>query len=144
MKQLFYFIAVFLLYVNCAMAQGFTDTWTQKQLMEPQVLADRMVQNKMGKTLVLNIGPDVVIKGSYNIGPGSDTRNLEKMRIYLQNVPKDREVVLYCGCCPFAKCPNIRPAFKALTEMGYKNARLLNIPHNIKIDWIDKKYPVNE
>lgn len=144
MKQLFYFFAVFLCIANTAVAQGFTDTWTQKQLMEPKVLADRITQNKMNKTVVVNIGPDAVIKGSYNVGPGSDPRNIEKMRVYLQNISKDKEVVLYCGCCPFAKCPNIRPAFKALTDLGYKNARLLNIPHNIKTDWIDKKYPVSE
>jgi hypothetical protein len=50
-------------------------------------------------------------------------------------------VIIYCGCCPFDKCPNIRPAFAALKEMGFKNARLLDLPKNIKADWLDKNYP---
>jgi hypothetical protein len=53
-------------------------------------------------------------------------------------------VVIYCGCCPFAKCPNVRPAFSTLLGMGFKNPRLLNLSHNLKADWIDKGYPLED
>jgi hypothetical protein len=89
----------------------------------------------------LSIGPDAVIKGSQNMGPANDPQNLEKFKAYLKNVKKDKQVVIYCGCCPFDRCPNIRPAFKVLKEMGFKNAKLLNIPQNVKTDWLDKDYP---
>lgn len=111
--------------------------------MNTKVLADKIVQNKMKNTVVINIGPDAVIKNSFNAGPGKDNASIVNMRTYLSKVSKDKEVVLYCGCCPFNVCPNIRPAFKALTDLGFKNAKLLNIPKNIKVDWIDKKYPIN-
>lgn len=124
-------------------AQNFTDSWTSNQLMDTKVLAERIVQNKMKNTLVINIGRDAVIKNSFNAGPGKEVKNIDKLKAHLKNIPKDKEVVLYCGCCPFDKCPNIRPAFKALTDLGYKKAKLLNIPKNIKVDWIDKGYPVN-
>ena len=130
-------------FANQLTAQNFTDPWTPQQLMNTKTLADRIVQNKMKNTVVVNIGPDAVIKNSYNAGVGSDSKNIERLQTYLKNISKDKEIVLYCGCCPFEKCPNVRPAFKAVIAAGYKNAKLLNIPKNIKIDWIDNGYPVN-
>jgi len=61
----------------------------------------------------------------------------------LDKLPRDANVVVYCGCCPFAVCPNIRPAFALLNEMKFKNQKLLNLPKNIKVDWIDHDYPVS-
>lgn len=124
-------------------AQSFTDPWTPQQLLSTKVLSTRITQNKMDQTILINIGPDAVIKNSFNLGPVQNKGNQEKLQNYLKKVSKDKEVVLYCGCCPFEKCPNIRPAFKSLIAMGYKNTKLLNIPKNIKVDWIDKGYPIN-
>jgi len=50
--------------------------------------------------------------------------------------------VIYCGCCPFEHCPNVRPAFQLLNEMKFTNQKLLNLSTNLKTDWIDKGYPV--
>ncbi len=124
-------------------AQNFGDTWTPNQLMDTKTLADKINKNKMKQTVVINIGPDGFIKNSFNAGPGKSKESIDNMRSFLSKVSKDKEVVLYCGCCPFDICPNIRPAFKALTDLGYKKAKLLNIPKNIKVDWIAKGYPVN-
>lgn len=143
MKKLLFFLLLLVGFSNGISAQNFTDTWTSKQLMETKVLSDKIQQNKMKNTFVINIGPDAVIKSSFNAGAAKDAKNLETLKQYLKKIPKDKEVVLYCGCCPFDKCPNIRPAFKMLMDSGYKNAKLLNIPKNIKIDWIDKGYPIN-
>ena len=124
-------------------AQSFTDPWTPQQLVNTKVLSDKINQNKMNQTVVINIGPDAVIKKSFNLGPVQNKGNQVKLQNYLEKVSKDKEIVLYCGCCPFEKCPNIRPAFKSLIALGYKNTKLLNIPKNIKVDWIDKGYPIN-
>jgi hypothetical protein len=56
-------------------------------------------------------------------------------------VPKDADIVLYCGCCPMVKCPNIRPAYRALREMGFQHVRVLNIATNMHEDWFGKGYP---
>ena len=53
-------------------------------------------------------------------------------------------IVIYCGCCPFEHCPNIRPAFNLLNEMGFTNQKLLSLQKNIKADCIDKGYPVSD
>jgi hypothetical protein len=36
----------------------------------------------------------------------------------------------------------VRPAIDALKEMKFTNYYLLDLPNNIKKDWIDKGYPV--
>lgn len=125
-------------------AQQKQDPWTENQLMDPALLASRITENKTKNMVVISVGPEAIIKGSVDIGPTREPENLEKLRTYLKDIPKDKEVVIYCGCCPFVKCPNIRPAFKLLQEMGFKNAKLLNLPKNIKADWLDKDYPINE
>ena len=55
---------------------------------------------------------------------------------------RDREVVIYCGCCPFRRCPNVRPAFELLKELKFTNAKLLNLPTSLQADWTSKDYPM--
>lgn len=143
MKKAIILVILFFGFSSGILAQSLIDPWTPNQLMETKVLANKIQQNKMNNTFVVNIGPDAVIKKSFNAGAAKDAKNLEALKQYLKKIPKDKEVVLYCGCCPFDKCPNIRPAFKMLMDLGYRNVKLLNIPKNIKVDWIDKGYPVN-
>jgi hypothetical protein len=112
--------------------------------MDPAVLAARITENDTKDIVIISVGPEAIIKGSVDIGPTHEPENLEKLRNYLKNIPKGKEIVIYCGCCPFVKCPNIRPAFNLLQEMGFKNAKLLNLPKNIKVDWLDKDYPTND
>ena len=52
--------------------------------------------------------------------------------------------VIYCGCCPFEKCPNIRPAYTALNGMGFKRLRVLVIPADFATDWVGKGYPMQK
>ncbi|HEY4149447.1 MAG TPA: rhodanese-like domain-containing protein, partial [Chitinophagaceae bacterium] len=80
--------------------------------------------------------------GSIDIGPARDKDNLDKLKKQLLALPKDADIIIYCGCCPFEHCPNVRPAFSLLNEMQFTHHKLLNLEHNIKIDWISKGYPV--
>jgi hypothetical protein len=118
-----------------------TEPWQSKQLIEPRDLAFKIEDSKSDQPLILSVGPGAVIKGSVDIGSASVSKNLEKLKQVLLSEKKDRAIVIYCGCCPFEHCPNIRPAFSLLNEMKFTNHRLLNIQHNIKIDWLDKNYP---
>lgn len=120
------------------------DPWIQSQLMEPADLAAMLKDPKAKMPVILCIGPANYIKGAINIGPAKEEANLDKMREYLAKLPKDTSIVIYCGCCPFKPCPNVRPAFRLLNEMKFTNQKLLNLPHNFKTDWIDKGYPVME
>jgi thiosulfate/3-mercaptopyruvate sulfurtransferase len=126
-----------------AQAQAKEEPWTASQLMSTKTLADLINDPKADKPLIINIGPQAVIKGSVDVGPGKEKDNIKKLEKMLSKEDKNREVVLYCGCCPFDKCPNIRPAFSLIKEKGFARAKLLDVPKNIKTNWIDQGYPVN-
>ncbi len=122
------------------------EPWTASQLMEPAELAKILSDPAGRKPYVIDIGTPSLIRGgrikdSIVIGSGSDPKNLEKLRATVSTYSKDADLVIYCGCCPFRDCPNIRPAFKVLQEMKLTRARLLNIPTTLKADWISKGYP---
>ena len=68
---------------------------------------------------------------------------LQKLTAVLKSLDKKKKIVIYCGCCPFEHCPNVRPAIDMLIDMKFTNYFVLNLPHNIKTDWIDKGYPVS-
>ena len=118
------------------------EPWTDKQLKDPAVLAAAIADSKAPRPIIFNIGPVQQIKGAIAIGPASKNANLEKLKQQLAKLPVDKEVIIYCGCCPFSRCPNVRPAFELLQKMKFKNAKLLNLPSNLKDDWISKGYPL--
>lgn len=128
--------------INARQSLDKRDTWTQKDLMQPADLAASIANPKSKKVHIFNIGVVEDIKGAKNIGGASDKANLEKFKQELSKLPKSTQVVVYCGCCPFERCPNIRPAFNLMRGMGFINGKLLNIPTNLKQNWIDKGYPL--
>jgi len=138
----FAFLLFFFASLSFSTYQG-TDPWTQKQLMEPVELADIINKGTTGY-YIYGIGPAAFIKNSVEIGEGRDKKNIQKLKKAVIDLPKDANIVIYCGCCPFADCPNVRPAFELLNQMKFTNHKLLNLSQNFKVDWLDKGYPVNE
>jgi thiosulfate/3-mercaptopyruvate sulfurtransferase len=136
----FRLLVPFLLFAVWAGAQA-PQNWTEDQLLQPEKLAQTIKEGK-GVPVVVSIGPGAIIPGSVAIGMVNEKEGLEKLKQHLATVSKSAEVVIYCGCCPFAHCPNVRPAIALLKEMKFTNYYLLNLPSNIKKDWIDKGYPV--
>jgi hypothetical protein len=118
------------------------EPWTDKQLKDPAVLAAAITDSKAPRPVIFNIGPVQQIKGAIAIGPASKPGNLEKLKQQLAKLPKDTQVIIYCGCCPFRRCPNVRPAFELLQKTKFKNAKLLNLPTSLNDDWISKGYPM--
>ena len=119
---------------------GFTqqqEPWRNDQLLNPADLAATIADKTKEQPVIISVGPSAVIPKSVDIGAAHEANNLKTLEEHLSKVPKDKEVVLYCGCCPFNKCPNIRPSFTLLNTMGFKNPKLLNLPRNVKADWID-------
>ncbi|HEX9509722.1 MAG TPA: rhodanese-like domain-containing protein [Puia sp.] len=118
------------------------DPWKPSQLLAPADLANTINDPKAQQPIIFSIGPGALVKGSIDMGPARDSVNLNKFKLQLSKLPKDALIVIYCGCCPFEHCPNIRPAFTLLNDMKFTRHKLLNIEHNIKTDWINKGYPV--
>ncbi|MBD2703501.1 rhodanese-like domain-containing protein [Spirosoma sp. BT702] len=120
------------------------EPWSPEQLLDPADLAAAIAGPKAEQPLIISIGPAASIKSSVGVGPAGEAENLAKLEKLLSKESKDRQIVIYCGCCPFKNCPNVRPAFTKLNELGFKNHKLLNLAKNLKTDWIDKGYPVVE
>jgi hypothetical protein len=118
------------------------NSWTEKQLKDPAVLAAAIADPKAPRPVIFNIGPVQQIKGAIAIGPATKPDNLEKLKQQLAKLPKDKEVIIYCGCCPYSRCPNVRPAFELLKKLNFTNAKLLNLPTSLNDDWISKGYPL--
>jgi thiosulfate/3-mercaptopyruvate sulfurtransferase len=119
------------------------EPWKSGQLMEPAELAKVISDAEAVKPIIYSIGPAGDIKGNRTMGPAEDPANLERLKASVSELERDADILLYCGCCPFVNCPNIRPAFQLLNDMGFTNHRLLNLSENIKVDWIDKGYPMD-
>lgn len=141
--KIFQIVTLALMTASISFGQSKTEPWNASQLMEPAELAWMITNSSQELPIIINIGPAATIKGSVNIGSASEKVNIDKLRNFLKKQKKTREIVVYCGCCPFDKCPNIRPAFEVLNKMGFKNQKVLSLQKNIKTNWIDMKYPVN-
>jgi thiosulfate/3-mercaptopyruvate sulfurtransferase len=116
--------------------------------MEPRELAARL-QTKGPAPAVFQVGPNVLyrskhIPGAVYAGPAAETQGLAALRAATAKMPREREIVVYCGCCPWDHCPNVKPALDLLRGMGFTRVKALYIPTNFKADWIDRGYPVRE
>jgi len=127
---------------NAPAPLGKPNTWKESQLIQPAELASMIKDPNAKKPLIFNIGVVDDIEGAKSFGASREAENVEKLKKALEGLPKNTFLVVYCGCCPFDRCPNIRPAFSALNDMGFVNARLLNIPRNLKTDWVEKGFPL--
>ncbi|MDR3697120.1 rhodanese-like domain-containing protein [Mucilaginibacter sp.] len=116
--------------------------WSESQLIEPAALSAELKNPGTNAPLIYNIGAVEDIKGAKHIGAVSKAENLEKFKNAVAALPKNTIIIIYCGCCPFTKCPNIRPAFLELKKEGFTNIKVLNLPTNLKSDWIAKGYPL--
>ena len=135
---------VFILVVCAVSAQTNTDPWKKEQLVKPEQLAEELKPANANKPLVYNVGPMGQIKGAVKIGAVSDPKGLQKFNETIATLTdKNRPIVVYCGCCTSQNCPNIRPAFKALHDNGFKHIRVLEIEHGYVEDWQGKGFPVD-
>jgi len=117
----------------------------------PNVIATAALANTLQapdseKPLILNVGPWLLFRQAHipnaeYVGSPTEKQNLEQLRAKVKSLPRNKTIVLYCGCCPWDQCPNIRPAFKELQAMGFTNVKALYIPNNFGADWVAKGYP---
>jgi 3-mercaptopyruvate sulfurtransferase SseA len=99
--------------------------------------------------LIIHVGPPVLFKvghiaGAIAVGQVGDSAGAMQLKQELRQIAKGKKIVLYCGCCPWKNCPNIRPAYAIAHEMGFKNVNVLDLPTNFKLDWEKKGFPVEK
>lgn len=119
-------------------------TWKKEQIMPTAELAEKIKANAKDLPIIFNVGPMENIKSAVFVGRATSATFVDQMRQNLNMVPKTRTVVVYCGCCSFTSCPNLKPAYDALVKLGYTNAKVLDLPEGIKPDWVAKGYPTEE
>lgn len=105
-----------------------------------------MLQTGKQKPLLLQVGSHMLflqahIPGSEYAGPAANDAGVHQLRKRVESLPRDTFIVLYCGCCPWDHCPNVKPADDTLYAMGFKNVRVLYIADNFGTNWVDKGYP---
>jgi hypothetical protein len=125
------------------------DPWTAAQTVQPGQLVSELTQEKDPHVLVIYVGARTLyngahIPGAVYYGPGSTEQGITDLKKYAATLAKNSDVVLYCGCCPLEKCPNLRPAFIALKDMGFARRRVLILPTSFNTDWVEKGYPVQK
>jgi rhodanese-related sulfurtransferase len=117
------------------------------RLIQPEALVNILQDSKAEKPLMIQVGSHVLyaqahIPGSEYIGPASGEAGLQQLRKRLESLPKGKFILLYCGCCPWGHCPNVKPAYDAVVAMGFTNVKVLYIADNFGANWVDKGYPV--
>ena len=118
-------------------------------MISAEELARTLRDEKAERPAMFSVGFRVLfvqahIPGSVFVGPGREEPGLDLLRAAIAKLPKEKAIVLYCGCCPWERCPNIEPAWRVLKEAGFSNVKILMLPMNFGVDWVRKGYPVEK
>jgi len=130
-----------------ALAAAQASAIPESKLIQPDQLLKMLQSSTTEKPLMIQVGSHVLfqqahIPNSEYIGPASSEPGLQQLRKRVESLPKSKFILLYCGCCPWSHCPNVKPAYDALAALGFTNVKVLYIANNFGADWVDKGYPV--
>ena len=125
-----------------------SDPWSSEQTVTAADFAKEL-QQKHDSLRIIYVGVRTLyagahIPGAVFHGPGSNEQGITDLKEYAESLPKNSNIILYCGCCPLEKCPNLRPAFTALRDKGFTRLRVLILPTSFAADWVEKGYPIEK
>ena len=125
------------------------DPWPSSETMQPAVLSKMLTDKYTSVPTVVFVGFRSLYVGGHVPdasfhGPASTEQGLAELKAWATSLPRSTELVIYCGCCPMDKCPNLRPAYTTLSGMGFKKLRVLVLPTSFAADWADKGYPMQK
>jgi len=124
--------------------------WTSAQVIHPADLVHELgASEKAGASVIVYVGFRTLFEGGHIPhavfhGTASKADGLADLRKWATPLPRSTNLTIYCGCCPFDRCPNIRPAYSALHEMGFTHLRVLMLPASFAADWVEKGYPMQK
>jgi hypothetical protein len=136
--------SLLLLVAAVCLCQDASDPWSKSEFIQPATLAQEILAKQ--KPVILSVAFPVLYRNKHiaraiDAGPGSKPEGIALLKKDVAGLPKNADIVLYCGCCPMVKCPYVRPAYKVLKEMGFTHIRVLDIATNTNTDWFSKGYP---
>jgi hypothetical protein len=117
------------------------------QLIQPEEFNKLLQRPQTLKPLILQVGSRVMfdeahIAGSEYAGPGSRDEGIQALRNRVSSLSRKTSIVIYCGCCPWTHCPNLGPAYKTLSDMGFVHLKVLYLADNFGSNWVAMGYPV--
>lgn len=132
--------------LNAALAAKPAASIPADKLVQPAQWAAQLKDGSAAKTLMLHVGFKTMydqahIPGSEYAGPGNTGAGLQVLRDRVASLAKDAPIMIYCGCCPWTRCPNMAAAYDTLVELGFTNVKAMIINDNFGTDWVDKGYP---
>ena len=118
----------------------------ESSLIQAEALVRILKSTQKEKPVMLHVGSRVMfsqahIPGSEYAGPGSQASGIQSLEATVSSMPKNRHIILYCGCCPWGRCPNVGPAYKRLHDLGFTQVQVLYLANNFGDDWVNKGYP---
>jgi rhodanese-related sulfurtransferase len=118
-------------------------------LVQPADFAAALTQSKILKPLILQVGfrngyAQAHIPDAEYAGAAADEDGLKTLQKRVAKLPADSAIVIYCGCCPWSRCPNIAAAYDALRDLGFKNVKVLELTDDFGTNWVDKGYPTTK
>jgi thiosulfate/3-mercaptopyruvate sulfurtransferase len=121
----------------------------EPETIGPEELVKVLKGPKKKQPVILYVGFRLLyvqahIPGSEFIGATSEAAGVERLRQRVAKLPRNQFIVLYCGCCPWSHCPNVKPAARELAVMGFRNVKVVYMASNFGADWADKGYPVEK
>jgi thiosulfate/3-mercaptopyruvate sulfurtransferase len=125
------------------------EPWSASEILRPADLASQLSQKAAKTPTIVYVGFRTLFEGGHVpgakfYGTASTEKGLADLKAALASLPRSGDLIIYCGCCPFEKCPNIRPAYKALREMGFSRMRVLVLPTSFAVDWVEKGFPIEK
>ena len=128
----------------CALLGQSATTIPKDALIQPEALHQELEANPHA-ALIVQVGSRMMfdqehIPGAVYAGPGSQAEGLQALRARVEGLPRMGAIVLYCGCCPWEKCPNVAPAWALLHGMGFTQVRVLYIAQNFGADWVARGF----
>ena len=139
--------AIFVIFVSSYAISQATSI-PASHLINPEDLV-KLLQSGKEKPLMLHVGFHTLfvqahIAGSEYVGAASTDTGLQQLRKRVAALPRDKFIVLYCGCCPWNHCANVKPADEAMHAMGFSNVKVLYLADNFATNWMDKGYSTAE
>ena len=115
------------------------------RLINPEDLI-KILQSGKEQPLVLQTGSHNLflqahIPGSEYVGAASTDTGLQQLRKRVDSLSRNKFIVLYCGCCFWSYCSNVKLVDDAMHELGFTNVKVLYISDNFGTNWVDKGFP---
>src|SRR3954464_15156914 len=97
-------------------------TVPQTELIQAPELVKLLKTGGTSRPVIFQVGSFVMfqqahIPNSGYAGPTSQPNGIVLLKKFAAPLKKDQLIVIYRGCCPWGRCPNIGPAYKQLRDL---------------------------